>query len=119
MVAALVATSSCGFSTVNEFGDDAKANFMQECLQETTIVEGEEPLVEPLGTEPYCECVYVEMQDRFGLTFDELKEYEDELAKAATDGGDVPTPPEDFTKAVDFCSTSGPTPEVTEPKDEN
>lgn len=108
---ALIVSACGGITNVSDYGDDLKANFVRECETET-FAENTTTSIDVLSDTSTCECIYTEMKDRFSLSFDDLKAYEDELADATE--GDVPTPPEEITKAIAFCTAEGPQPETSE-----
>lgn len=100
-LAALALLSGCaGYSNINEYGDDLKANFVFNCTTEVRSENGTTTTAK-LASENYCECVYDELPDS-GLSVEELKDYEAEVA-AAAEGDDPPALPDEIRRAMDKC----------------
>jgi hypothetical protein len=102
---AVTAASCTGATIVKDYGPEAKQNFVNACEQDISVVNHEIER-EKLAPRPTCVCVYTAMKDEFRLPWDDLAEYEKEVA-AAPDG-EAPEMPPQLRKAVAKCTTAGP-----------
>ena len=108
---AVVAASCTGTTVVKEYGPEAKQNFVNACEQDISVVN-HEIVREKLAPRPTCVCIYTAMKDEFRLPGEDLADYEKEVA-AASDG-EPPEMPQQMVKAIDKCTTTGPSvPSVT------
>ncbi len=100
-LAALALLGGCtGISRIDKYGPDLEANFIFNCTTEVASQNGTTTTVK-LASERYCQCVYDELPDS-GLSVEELREYESEVADAAA-GEDPPALPDELRRAMDTC----------------
>lgn len=107
LVASALALTGCYHDpNPKEWGAAAKANFVSGCTKEVTAGGGTTTsvLIEQKDT---CECIYDAMVKTYGLSWEDMSEYEKKQADADA-GDEPPTPPKELTKAIDDCSVKGP-----------
>ena len=100
-----LASCSSGQVRVTEYGAEAEFNFVNACTETHTIEDGRQVTTE-LAPEAFCKCVYQGISKTHPLPWDELTDYDEEVANA--DDGDMPTPPQQLTESIEDCSTTGP-----------
>ena len=115
LVVALVAgllLASCGVvKEPTDYSDtNAKKNFVEGCHTDRTVADGKitETELAPVST---CTCIFNRLWKSERLPWDDLMTYEKAVAKAKA--GQAPDPPAKVTKAIDSCSTAGPSVDAT------
>lgn len=112
LVGAMTVTGCYQNPDPTEWGPAAKANFVLGCTTEVTAKGGTTTSV-AIQTKAVCECIYelikkpeVGEAGKYAIEWSAMKEYEQKQADAKP--GDLPTPPEQLTKAIDDCEVAGP-----------
>ena len=97
--------SCAGQQRVNDYGPEAKKNFVGDCTKNRDIVDGKQ-VVTSLATNSYCTCVYNGIANTYKLPWDDLTAYEEKVADAKP--GELPPPPPQLDKAMADCAKAGP-----------
>jgi hypothetical protein len=90
---------------VTDYGPEAEDNFVGSCTKDRTIEDGKQ-VITNLATTSFCTCVYRGIRDTYKLSWDQLSEYDKQVADA--EPGELPKPPSQLTKAMEACNTAGP-----------
>ena len=95
-----------------DYGDAAKANFIEGCTEDVDAKGGTTTVV-TIQTKSVCECIYELIESpgegekgKYPIDWDDLTAYE--AKQAAAKAGDLPEPPKNLTKVIEECKPSGP-----------
>jgi len=92
-----VLLTGCPNQLPREYNSEVKRNFVDACTEDLSVESGTR-VTEKLAPNSYCECVYTFMKDRYKLSFDDMKAYEDKVASAKD--GEQPDMPDKLAKAI-------------------
>jgi hypothetical protein len=102
----LVVAGCTGRTVVKDYGADARRNFVEACTSSVAVGGGttSTTLLAPKST---CECVYHAIDKEYRLPFGDLTAYEAKV-DAYKEGDEPPKMPAKLEKAIEKCTTAGP-----------
>jgi hypothetical protein len=106
-LALVLAAAGCtGRTVVKDYGKDARSNFVEACTRSVSVGGGttSTTMLAPKST---CECVYHAIDKVYRLPFSDLTAYEAKV-DAYKEGDEPPKMPAKLEKAIEKCTTAGP-----------
>lgn len=99
---AMLSLTSCTKPASDISEDKAQENFVNACQRQVKIENGAQVTI-PLASEDFCKCVLDNLLNKFKIDNDVFKAFQERIDK-----GEDFTPPEQVTKSIAACTTSGP-----------
>ena len=99
---AMLSLSSCTTKVTDINDAKGQENFVKACQSETKIQDGAQ-VTTPLASESFCKCVIDKLLNKYKISNDTFKEFQDRIDK-----GDDFTPPAEVTKSMQDCTPAGP-----------